>query len=314
MKTWIGQHLTACCSAAKQIVKAPGNFLFNVIVVAVALALPITGLTLIENSRPVSTQLAIEPELSVFLKAEVSRAEALALTSIIKKMLKNNQTPAKVVFVPRETALTALQDRSGLGDVLTTLGDNPLPDAYVLSFEQHLFKEGFKLSAVQSTPTQINHLAKELQQLPEVDHVQIDSDWIKRLAALMNLAQFILIVLALTLSIVVITVVFNATRLQVLSHRAEIAVFRLLGATNQYIRRPYYYAGAFLGLAAGLAALALVAIGLHPLNQAIVEFASLYGSEFQLNPLNFTFSAYSLILSVLLGLFGAFLSVRRQTH
>jgi cell division transport system permease protein len=309
MNIWIRQHLSASANATKQIFSAPGNFLFNVLVVAVALSLPIAGLTLIENIRPVSHQLSIEPELSLFLKTDVSHDDAVALADPIKKLLKNAGTPAKVSFVPRATALSSLQNGSELGDVLDTLGENPLPDAYVLSFEQH-----FDLAPQQSNPAKITALAAQLQKLPEVDHVQIDSDWIKRLGALMDLAQFVLIALAITLSVVVITVVFNATRLQVLSHRAEIAVIRLLGATTQYIRRPYYYTGAFLGLVAGLAALAIVAAALQPLNQAIITFANLYGSEFQLAPLNLMFSFYLLISSVLLGLFGAFLSVRNQAR
>lgn len=307
MNIWIRQHLAASASAAKQILSAPGNFLFNVIVVAVALSLPITGLTLIENSRPVSTQLSIDPELSLFLKTDVSSSDAKAFAETIKKELKNASTSAKIAFVPRETALTALENGSNLGNVLATLGENPLPDAYVLSFKQQL-----ELAPQQISPDKIAALAKQLQNLPEVDHVQIDSDWIKRLAALMKLAQFILIALAITLGAVVITVVFNATRLQVLSHRAEIGVIRLLGATQQYIRRPYYYTGALLGLIAGLVALAIVAAALYPLNQAIIEFAHLYGSEFQLTPLNLTFSLYLLIASALLGLTGAALSVRHQ--
>ncbi|PRC93688.1 cell division protein FtsX [Solimicrobium silvestre] len=305
MKTWLRQHAAASVDAAKQILSAPGNFFFNVLVTAFALSLPIAGLTLIENVRPISSQLSIAPELSLFLKTDLSRSNATAFADTIKKLIKT--TPAKVVFIPRETALAALQNSSGLGDVLTTLGDNPLPDAYVLSFEEH-----FELTTQQSSPEKIEALAAQLQKLPEVDHVQIDSNWIKRLAALMHLAQFVLAALAIALSVVVITVVFNATRLQVLSHRAEIVVIRLLGATSQYIRRPYYYTGALLGLAAGLTALAIVAAALQPMNQAIVEFASLYGSEFHLTPLNLTFSVYLLVSSALLGLFGAFLSVRHQ--
>lgn len=309
MKIWFRQHAAASLDAAKQIASAPGNFIFNVLVVAVALSLPITGLTLIENVRPISTQLAIEPELSLFLKNDLSREDALAMSNTIKKLLKSSATPAKMVFVAREQALASLQSNSGLGDVMATLGRNPLPDAYVLSFEQHV-----ELATQAATPAKIDALAAQLQQLPEVDHVQIDSSWIKRLAALLHLAQFLLITLALTLSIVVVTVIFNATRLQVLSHRAEIVVIRLLGATSQYIRRPYYYTGALLGLTAGACALGIVAAALHPINQAIAEFASLYGSQFQLLPLSLSFSLYLLLTSAILGLFGAFLSVRHQVN
>ena len=307
MNIWIRQHASASVSAAKQIFSAPGNFLFNVLVVAVALSLPLAGLTLIENIRPISDQLSIAPELSLFLKSDLSRSNATGLADTIKKLIKSSGTSAKIVFVPKETALTLLQNNSGLGDVLSTLGENPLPDAYVLSFEQH-----FELATQQSSPAKIEALASQLQDLPEVDHVQIDSNWIKRLAALMHLAQVMLVALAVILSVVVITVIFNATRLQVLAHRAEIRVIRLLGATNQYIRRPYYYTGAILGISAGLVSLAIVAAALHPLNQAISEFANLYGSSFQLSPLNLTYSAYLIVSAAILGLFGSFLSVRHQ--
>jgi len=307
MNIWIRQHAGAIANALKQIFRAPGNFIFNVLVVAVALSLPIAGLTLIENIRPVSDQLAIAPEVSVFLRTDLSRSSGTDFSASVKKLLKSANMQAKVVFVPKESALTALQNNSGLGDVLATLGENPLPDAYVLSFEQH-----FELATQQSSPAKIEALAGQLQKLPEVDHVQIDSSWIKRLAALMHLAQFMLVALAIILCIVVITVIFNATRLQVLSHRAEIRVIRLLGATNQYICRPYYYTGAILGTVAGLTALIMVTLALQPLNQAIMEFASLYGSNFQLMPLNLIFSVYLLIAAAILGLFGAFLSVRHQ--
>ena len=311
MNIWIRQNASAILSAGKQISSAPGNFIFNILVVAVALSLPITGLTLIENIRPVSDQLSIAPELSVFLKTDSSRTNAQALAGAIKKLLKDNDTPAKLVFINREAALSTLENSTGLNDVLATLGENPLPDSYVLTFEQH-FELGGTKAGTASTPVRIETLSSQLEKLPDVDHVQIDSNWIRRLAALLHLAQFCVTALALILAIVVITVIFNATRLQVLSHRAEIRVMRLLGATNQYIRRPYYYTGVALGLCAGLAALAMVGVGLYPMNQAIAEFASLYGSNFQLAPLNLVFSSYLLVAAGVLGLFGAFLSVRHQ--
>jgi hypothetical protein len=85
--------------------------------------------------------------------------------------------------------------------------------------------------------------------------------------------------------VVVIAVVFNTIRLQVLTQREEIAVSKLLGATDNFIHRPFYYTGALLGLCAGAVALGAVSLALRPLNAAIAEFARLYASEFQLTPL-----------------------------
>ena len=309
MKIWLRQHLDALQSAMHQINSARSHFLFNVLVIAVALSLPFAGLTLIDNLRPISAELSIEPELSLFLKTDVSRADALLLNERIKKLIQANKTPANVTFMPKEKALSSLQNKTDLGDVLSTLGQNPLPDAFIVSFEQHL-----DVGTQPISPAKIEQLAKQFKQMNEVDHIQIDSNWIKRLSALLRLAQLALLLLAAMLAVVVVTVIFNATRLQVLSRRAEIAVITLLGATKQFIRRPYYYTGAILGLTAGLFALGIVAIILQPLNGAISQFANLYGSTFQLTPLNALNSLYLVATSILLGLFGAFLSVRHQAR
>ena len=121
-----------------------------------------------------------------------------------------------------------------------------------------------------------------LRALPGVDTVQVDSAWVKRLAALLGVLRLALLLLAVTLGMVVIAVVFNTIRLQVLTQRDEIAVSKLIGATDVFIHRPFYYTGALLGLCAGAVALGAVALALRPLNVAIAEFARLYASEFQL--------------------------------
>ncbi|CAN5892559.1 permease-like cell division protein FtsX [soil metagenome] len=299
MTIWFRQHLFALKSALSHLRSSPGNFLFNVLVVAIALALPIAGLTLIENIRPVSTQLSIEPEISIFLDPATPRAEATALSIPIKKILQENKIIAKLNFVTKDKALAAMEETSSLAEVLSTLGGNPLPDAYVLSLAN---SDTHKMAA----------LTAQLKSLPHVDVVQIDSAWVKRLSALVQVLQLALLFLAVTLGMVVVVVIFNATRLQVISHQAEISIARLLGATNSFIHKPYYYTGASLGLLAGCVALGMVAISLQPLNQSIAEFAKLYASEFHLMPLGILSSISLLGTSMLLGLCGAFFSVRRQ--
>ena len=56
MKSWFRQHTFAIGRALGHIVKSPGSFLFNVLVVSIALTLPFAGLTLLENVRPMSEQ------------------------------------------------------------------------------------------------------------------------------------------------------------------------------------------------------------------------------------------------------------------
>jgi cell division transport system permease protein len=301
MNIWFRQHRFALGAALSHVRKAPGSFLFNVLVVAVALALPFAGVTLLDNVRPLSEELSVDPELSLFLKADTPRDQAQALAPQLQRILHGSR--AKVTFVPREQALASLKEKSGLTDVIETLGDNPLPDSYVMKLE------GFTSRA---DAARVDGIAEQMRALPGVDSVQVDSAWVKRLAALLGVLRLALLLLAVTLGVVVIAVVFNTIRLQVLTQREEIAVSKLLGATDNFIHRPFYYTGALLGLCAGAVALGAVTLALRPLNTAIAEFARLYASEFQLAPLPPLGMAGLLAISAGLGLVGAMLSVQRH--
>jgi cell division transport system permease protein len=302
MNIWFRQHRFAFRAAFGQVRKAPGSFLFNVLVVAVALALPFAGVTLLDNVRPMSEQLSVDPEISLFMKLEAPREQARSLAPQLQQILAGSR--AKVSFIPREQALENLKVRSGLADVIETLGDNPLPDSYVMKLE------GFTSRAADAA--RVDGIAEQMKALPGVDSVQVDSAWVKRLAALLGVLRLVLLLLAVTLGVVVIAVVFNTIRLQVLTQREEIAVSKLLGATDNFIHRPFYYTGALLGLCAGAVALGAVALALRPLNAAIAEFARLYASEFQLATLSPLGMAGLLAISAGLGLVGALLSVQRH--
>jgi cell division transport system permease protein len=299
MSAWLRQHGYALGAALVHVRRAPGSFLFNILVVAIALALPFAGVTVLDNIRPMSQQLAVDPELSVFLKQDLPREHTQGMAGTLRGVAKD----AKIVFVPREKALEELQQKNGVAGVVDTLGENPLPDSYIV-----------RLNAFQSAAqsAEVDRVAERLRALPGVESVQVDSAWVKRLAALLGVLRVGLLLLAATLGTVVVAVVFNTIRLQVLTQREEILVSRLIGATDTYIQRPFYYTGALLGLCAGGVALGAVALSLRPLNAAIAEFARLYASEFQLAPLEPLAMGLLLALSAGLGLVGAALSVRRQ--
>jgi cell division transport system permease protein len=257
--------------------------------------------------------MVVEPELSVFMKADAPREQSAGIAGNLRAIAPD----AKIVFVPREKALEQLHAKSGLSDVLNTLGENPLPDSYVIKLnayssaaESSVIKLNAYSSAAESA--QIDRVAEQMRALPGVETVQVDSAWVKRLAALLGILRLALLLLAATLGTVVIAVVFNTIRLQVLTQREEIQVSKLIGATDSFIHRPFYYTGALLGLCAGGVALGAVALALRPLNIAIAEFARLYASEFQLSPLDPLSMTALLALSAALGLAGAVLSVQRH--
>jgi cell division transport system permease protein len=299
---WLREHWRALLSAFARLRSAPGGFVFNVVVIALALILPLSGLTVLENLRPVARDLAVEPELSVFLSTELARSRAQAIAGDIRQQAQQLSVPVRLEFIDRDQALASMKAHSGLHDVVTALGSNPLPDAYVVRVVG---------GADSASPTRITQLADALGGISGVEIVQLDSVWVKRLAALVDLASVVLWLLAATLCGVVLAVVFNTIRLQAYTQMEEISVTRLLGATDAFISRPFYYLGGLLGLCAGILALLTVAAGLSMINVSVEELAKLYGAKFSLSPLDVRSSALLLLVSVVLGVVGAGLSVRR---
>jgi len=301
---WFREHRFALRDALARVLRMPGSFGFNVLVIALALILPVAGLTVLENVRPVSRELAVEPEISVFLSTDVGREQALAMGAELRKAALAGGLKAKLVFVSREEALAMMKERAGLSDVVATLGANPLPDAYVLKLAN-----ADDANDASSTE-RIEKLAAIIARVPGVDAVQLDAAWVKRLAALLQLAGNVLWMLAATLCGVVVAVVFNTIRLQVVTQHEEVNVSRLVGATDAFVSRPFYYTGALLGLGAGGLALLGVLLGLHVLYGPVSDLAGLYGSTFRLLPLDTASMALLLGASTTLGLLGAMLSVR----
>ena len=129
---WLREHRLALVAALARIRSMPGSFGFNVLVIALALVLPLAGLTLLENLRPISRDLAVEPEISVFLSTDVARDRAQAMASDIRDEAMKAGVTVKLEFIDRDRALAAMKSRAGLDDVVGALGSNPLPDAYVI--------------------------------------------------------------------------------------------------------------------------------------------------------------------------------------
>jgi cell division transport system permease protein len=189
-----------------------------------------------------------------------------------------------------------------LAEAVSALGTNPLPDGYIVKLT------GFYDS---SSAAGLDRLAARLRTVSGVEHVQVDSSWIQRLAAFLTLAKLSLLILSIALGTIVMAVIFNTIRLQMMTHAEEIEVSQLVGATNSYVYRPFYYSGVLLGLAAGLISLLAVSAGLTPINHAIAEFSQLYGSTFQLSLPSLSAISTLLLTSGLLGFFAAVICTKQ---
>ena len=290
MNAWLRQHRQALRAALARLVKAAG--LLSALVIGVALSLPAGGYALLEGLRAVAARVTLEPQISVFLKGEAKRGEADSLGAT----LRADRRISRVRFVPREQALRELSAVQGMPEVIAALGENPLPDAYVV----HVHEDA------------IEAVAADLRKLPSVEHVQADAEWARRLGAFAGIARLALWLLAALLGVGLVAVTFNTIRLQILTQREEIEVSKLIGATDAFIRRPFYYLGLLQGLAGGAVAVAIVSAGLWLLNREVQVLAQAYGSGYRLPLLGPGDAVAVMAFAALIGWLGAYLSVNRH--
>lgn len=300
MNRWLRHHRYALAVALRRLRIHPLSSLANIIVIALMLAVPILGAAVLQSSQPLLRQFSVAPQLTLFLQADVAAADQKAL---LKRITDESDDVASATLLPREQALKTLRAEPSWAQALAALPQNPLPDAIIVTLRDT------------ETPTrQATALAEQWRQWPDVDRVQLDSDWVRRLESLLSFIRWGLGMLAVAVAVVVLATVFNTVRLQALTQRDEIAVARLVGATESFVRRPFLYLGALTGLAASLLALGLAGIALIPLNSILGHFAQSYGIEWSIGLPAATDLALAGVLVIILGAAAARLSVTRRTR
>lgn len=204
-------------------------------------------------------------------------------------------------MINKTQALKEFKKISGFGNAIEALGGNPLP--HVLTIQP----------VVDSTrPDKIRHLLKQLNQKKQVELAQLDLQWVKRLYAMLEIAQRGIWVIASLLGLAVLLVVGNTIRLDIQNRREEIEVTKLIGGTDAFIRRPFLYTGLWYGISGGLLAWLLTALSMSLLDNSVEHLAALYNSGFELRGLNAS-EAFSLIgFSCFLGLAGSWIAVGRH--
>lgn len=291
MSAWLAQHQAALAAALRRLWSTPLNTLLSLLVIGIALTLPGFGYVLLDNLRDLGRNASGVQQISLFMHLEAGKKDV----GEIEGRLRAAAT-GKWRFVPKEEALKRMQKSEGMAEIVASLPRNPLPDAFIVEPSN-------------TEPEALEILRKEIAGWPRVAHVQLDSAWVKRFDAFLKLGKLALWMLAGLFAAGLVAVTFNTIRLQVMAQAAEIEVARMIGATDSFIRRPFYYFGALQGALGGLLAAGLLLGGLRLLAGPVGDLAALYGGDFSLRAPGLPEIAVLAGSGALLGWLGAQLSV-----
>ena len=301
MNNWFSQHMQTLELVLRRFKTNKLSTLLICLAIGVTLALPSILYTVLDTANGFANNVKSESKISVFLTLNHDDAAVGNITTA----LKNDAQINSFKFVSKDDALKNLQaavankDVPSSNDILSSLQNNPLPDAFLIEPKQ---LDDNSIASLKST----------LSKLDGVEEVIVDGAWLKRLNALLALGQKALSIVAGLLAFALVAVIGNTLRMQILTQQAEIELSYLIGATKSFIRRPFLYAGALYGLLGGLFALLITFVSVALFNQSLGPLAAEYQANFSLHLPSFSICLVICAVALLLGIIAAYLAVSKS--
>jgi len=203
---------------------------------------------------------------------------------------------ASVEYVNATEALRRFQERlreQGREDLTQYLDTNPLPGSIEVKLKD---------------PKIFGNVVEYLRADPVVERVQEVQSLVDRVLTVTNLLRTGGLIVLVLVGVVVLFIIVNTIRLAVVARAEEIEIMRLVGASDAFIRWPFIFEGALVGLIGAAITLALLAIGAEPLGRLMTGFFQVL--PLQLGTLGRDLTAIVLVTGIGLGVLGSWLSVR----
>jgi len=296
LSVWLTLHASTAVGALGRLSRHPFASLMIVLVISVTLALPAAINVIVKNVQSVSGSWDNALDFSVYLKNDISVSEAEGLVRLIRQ----RADVASVGLITSDQALAEFKQQSGFGAALDQLGENPLPHTLVVR------------PGPGNTGASLILLHEEIGNLPETELVQVDTEWVQRFHAILDIVRQAIAIGSLLLGIAIVVIIGNTIRLDIENRREEIEVTKLIGASNAFVRRPFLWTGFWYGLIGGGFALLLVHYGLYLLKGPATRLAGLYQGNISVTSLSLNESAAILGIAVFLGLFASWVTAARH--
>lgn len=297
MLAWLANHRQV---SSETLVALLANWVTSAmtwLVLGIALALPVFLYLVLINIVALRGDFDGNPRISIYLQQDATVSE----TEQTHRLIRDHPDTLEVKFITSDEALADFQSRSGFGDVLNSLERNPLPSV-------------IELTPKNTEPYVLRQRVLEIEVLPFVDLVVVDFAWIERLFAFIAFGERVAWALSLILSLGVLLVVGNTIRLAIESRRTEIEVVKLVGGTDNFVRRPFLYLGFWYGLGGAMTAWVLVQTCLLFLAGPVELIAQSYQDDYSLQGLTAMEGVALCLAGSTLGMLGAVFAVSKHLH
>jgi cell division transport system permease protein len=216
--------------ALRSIGRHKGMAFASVLTIAISLFILGSTLLLVVNSQNLLSTMESQVEINVFLQTDLEREDALALQKKIEKIPGFES----LEFISKEDALELMQGRFGKEtDILKALGgNNPFPDSYRI-----------KAKSVEK----VEAVALEVEKFPEVEKIRFGEEWVDKMVTFTAWMQNMGLAIIIGMLIAGLFLITTTIRLTVFTRKTEIGIMKYVGASNWFIRFPFFLEGMLIG-------------------------------------------------------------------
>ncbi len=205
-----------------------------------------------------------------------------------------------MTFIHKDTALERLQkELDTKSEFLSSLKTNPLPHALEITMTAYTRFD------------QVKDLARRIETLDLVDSVEYGQGWLGRFLRLFNLFKITGYAMCGIFLLIALFITANTVRLAFYARKTEVEIMRLVGATEGFIKTPFYVEGVCQGLLGGLLGLGLLLVGFLTLSSGMRQNFGIY-AYLDIRFLSWQTITLILFSSTFLGWFGCVLSLRQN--
>jgi cell division transport system permease protein len=272
---------------------------------SIAVSLFILGIFMLLalNVNKLADQLDNQVQISVYLQLDTKKPKVEEIERTIKRIPEVKQ----VTFVSKEEGLIRFRKSMGEDGKAALDGyeneNNPLPDSFeVVAFD----------------PQQISYIAKQIEAInlsdpaKPITKVKYGKDTIEKLFSITNAVRNIGLVIVLGLALMAMFLISTTIKMTILARRREISIMKLVGATNSFIRWPFFIEGAIIGCGGSFISSAILLYGYSQLVKTTTTVVGLYMIQFStLDEVRIMVGGTIILLGTVLGIWGSTISVRK---
>lgn len=288
----VGRHLR---EGSKNLVRNGWMTFASISAVAIMLLIVGVFLLLIMNVNSIAADIENDVEIKVFIDLTATAEDQEELRLELEK-LTNVES---ITFVGKEEGLDQLIDSMEDGGIVfeSIRGEeNPLNDSFIVR-------------AVD--PQLTESIANQIEELPHIERIDFGKDMIERLFAVTNLIRTVGLVLVVGMMFTAMFLIANTIKLTIVARKREIQIMKLVGATNGFIRWPFFIEGILLGTIGAIIPTVIIGVGYSYINDRFVGQIERLFVLLPVFPYMWQIAALLIAIGAFIGIWGSMMSVRK---